>query len=380
MNKIKVLEMIDQPFLGGGQANLLSLARFLDKALFDVSVCCREGGPLVEEVDKSGLKHYPIPFHKKIDPRVVGDIVRLLRENHFDILHTHGGVAGLYGRCAGRRCRVPVIIHTLHGIHYLHYRNPLWRYVFVLLERYFSAWTDALVLVSQADRHIGLKKRLAAPEKMFVIENGIDFSAYSVEVKKDPVLREFGITSARPLVGTVARLHRQKGLCYLVEAARKISLRYPDLAVLIAGEGPERRRLERLIKRTGLTRSVLLLGERKDAARILSSFDIFVLPSLWEGLPYALIEAGACGKAVVASDIEGIKEIIKDGETGVLFDPKDSAALAESIIRLQEDERFRDRIGGNLRRAVRSRFALSRMVRQTQDLYLRLLEEKLPQR
>lgn len=377
MRKIKVLEMIDQPFLGGGQVHLLSLARFLDKSRFDVSVCSRDGGPLVDEVIKSGLKHFPIPFQKKINPRVVGDIVRLQEENHFDILHTHGGVAGLFGRWAARKCHVPIIIHTLHGIHYLHYRNPLLRYIFVLLERYFSNWTDAIVFVSQADRLKGQKKKLAPEEKIIVIENGIDFSSYSLKNEKQSIGHELGIHSAHPVVGTVARLHRQKGLTYLIKAAKKISRHYPEVKVLIVGEGPERKKLERLIKKMGLRKTVLLLGERSDAARILTYYDIFVLPSLWEGLPYALIEAGAYGKAVVASAIEGIKEIIEDGETGVLAEPKNSAALAESILRLQEDEGFRGRVGKNLRNAVLSRFTLSRMVGQIQELYLTLSEKKI---
>ena len=376
MRKIKVLEMIDQPFLGGGQVNLLSLARFLDQSRFDVSVCSRDGGPLVDEVRKSGLKHFPIPFHKKINTKVSRDIVRLQKENHFDILHTHGGVAGLFGRWAVRKCRLPIVIHTLHGIHYLHYRNPLLRYIFVLIERYFSQWTDAMIFVSQTDRHIGQRKKLASEDKMFVIENGIDFSSYSLKEEKESILRELDSSSAHPVVGTVARLHRQKGLSYLIKAVKKISAHCPKVKVLIVGEGPERKKLERLIKKTSLTETVLLLGERKDAARILSSFDIFVLPSLWEGLPYALIEAGAYGKAVVASKVEGIKEMIKDGETGVLVEPKNSHALAESIMRLQADEEYRGRIGENLRKAVLPRYSLSRMVRQTQELYFKLFEKK----
>lgn len=377
MRKIKVLEMIDQPFLGGGQVNLLSLAEFLDKSRFDVSVCSRGGGPLVEEVRKSGLRHFPVPFHKKINTRVAGDIVRLQEENHFDILHTHGGIAGLFGRWALRKCRVPVIVHTLHGIHYLHYRNPLSRSFFVLLERFFSRWTDALVFVSRADRNKGIEKRLAPKEKMFVIENGIDFSAYSREGERGSIGRELGISSAHPMVGTVARLHRQKGLIYLIEAAKEISRRFPNVVVLIVGEGPERKKLESLIKKTGLTENVLFSGERKDTARILSAFDIFVLPSLWEGLPYALIEAGAFAKPVVASDVEGIREVIEDGETGILVEPKNSRALAEAVLRLLADEAYRNRIGHNLRKSVQARFTLSRMVRQIQELYLKLFEKKI---
>ncbi len=368
--------MIDQPFLGGGQVNLLSLAKNLDRSRFNISVCSRDGGPLVEEVNKSGLVHFPVTFHKKISRKIVQDIVRLQEENHFDILHTHGGVAGLFGRWAARKCPPSVLIHTLHGIHYLHYRNPLWRYMFVLLERYFARWTDALIFVSRADLNKGQEKRLAPREKIFVIENGIDFSSYIFKQEKTSAHLEIGIDASHPLVGTVARLHRQKGLPYLIKAAKKISVRLPKLKVLIVGEGPERKKLERLIKKMKLTGIVRLLGERKDAAKILSSLDIFILPSLWEGLPYALIEAGAYGKAVVASDVEGIDELINDGETGILVEPKNSRALAESIIRLLEESEYRSRIGENLRKSLLPRYTLSKMVQQTQELYLRLIEKK----
>lgn len=378
MRKINVLEMIDQPFLGGGQMNLLSLARSLDKSRFDVSVSSQDQGPLVDEVKRSGLKHFPIRFHKKVTTRIIEDIARLLNENHFDILHTHGGVAGLFGRWAARKCRIPVVVHTLHGIHYLHYRNPLLRSVFIWLERYISRETDAVIFVSQADRQKGMEKRLAPKEKMWLIENGIDFSAYSLKREKSSINHELGIYPARPLVGTVARLHRQKGLSYLIRAAKMISPRCPEVRVVIVGEGPERKKLERLIKKSELSESVFLLGERNDAAVILSAFDIFVLPSLWEGLPYALIEAGAYGKAVVASDVEGIREIVEDGETGVLVEPKNSHALAEAILRVQLDDGFRSEIGENLRKAVLPRYTLSRMVQQTQDLYLKLSEIKIP--
>jgi glycosyltransferase involved in cell wall biosynthesis len=378
MRKINVLEMIDQPFLGGGQMNLLSLARSLDKSRFDVSVSSQDRGPLVDEVKRSGLKHFPVRFPKKVTIRIIKDIARLLNENHFDILHTHGGVAGLFGRWAARKCRIPVVVHTLHGIHYLHYRNPLLSSAFIWLERYLSRETDAVIFVSRADRQKGMEKRLAPKEKMWLIENGIDFSTYSSKREKSSINRELGIYPARPLVGTVARLHRQKGLSYLIRAAKMISRRCPEVRVVIVGEGPERKKLERLIKKSELSESVLLLGERNDAAVILSAFDIFVLPSLWEGLPYALIEAGAYGKAVVASDVEGIREIVEDGETGVLVEPKNSHALAEAILRVQLDDGFRSEIGENLRKAVLPRYTLSRMVQQTQDLYLKLSEIKIP--
>ena len=160
-----------------------------------------------------------------------------------------------------------------------------------------------------------------------------------------------------------------------IKAAKKLSQVYPKVKVMIVGEGPQRHKLERLSKSLGLLDTVQFLGERKDVSRIFSLFDVFVLPSLWEGLPYALIEAGALGLAVVASNIDGNSEIIRDGETGVLVPPKDTDALAMSIIRLLSNEDTRNRLGKNLKESILPKYALSRMVQQTQELYLRSFEK-----
>ena len=374
MRKIRVLEVIDQPFLGGGQKNLLSLARCLDKSRFEVAVCSRDDGPLVDELHKDGIEHFSVPFSKKIDRKIVKKIAEFLKSKRFDIIHTHGGVSGFYGRWAARRCRIPVIIHTLHGIHYLHYRNALLKYLFVLLERYFSRFTDALIFVSNADKQKGEKYKLAPGKKMHMIENGIDFSALTSRKIRTKEGNNLGAISAQPIVGTVARLHRQKGLTYFVKAAKELSKTYPNVKVMIVGGGPQRHKLERLNKSLGLLDTLQFMGERKDAVRLLSTFDVFVLPSLWEGLPYALIEAGALGLAVVASDIDGNREIIRDGETGVLVPPKDSDALAASIIKLLSNEDTRNRIGKNLKESIVPRYTLARMVHHTQELYLRSFE------
>jgi glycosyltransferase involved in cell wall biosynthesis len=375
MKKIRVLEMIDKPFLGGGQKNLLSLARSLDKTRFEVAVCSRDNGPLVDELNKDGIEHLSIPFSKKINMKIVREIAKFQKSKQFDIIHTHGGVSGFYGRWAARRCRIPVVIHTLHGIHYLHYRNAILKYFFVLLERYFSRFTDALIFVSNADKHKGQRYKLEPGKKVHMIENGIDLSGLSLRANQIKNGHDLGTTSAQPIVGTVARLHRQKGLSYLIKAAKKLYQVYPKVKVMIVGEGPQRHKLERLSKSLGLLDTVLFMGERKDVISILSTFDVFILPSLWEGLPYALIEAGALGLAVVASDIDGNSEIIRDGETGILVPPKDTEALAMSIIKLLSNEVTRNRIGKNLKESILPRYTLTRMVQQTQELYLRSFEK-----
>jgi glycosyltransferase involved in cell wall biosynthesis len=376
MRKIQVLEMIDQPFLGGGQVALLALAKNLDKEKFEVSVCSREGGPLVDELKKINVPHFPASFTRKISRRTVSDISSILRTNGIDLLHTHGGIAGFYGRWAGCKSQTPVIVHTLHGIHYLHYRNFFLKWIYILLERYFSKFTDALIFVSEADYLKAKKLRFAPEAKMRVIKNGIDLSTYKSLGVADKKRKELGIEESQPIVGTVARLHRQKGIIYLLRAARKIHHHFPEAKILVAGGGPLEQKFGGTAQKLGVNQYFWILGERTDALELLSLFDVFVLPSLWEGLPFVLIEAAALGKPIVATDVDGIKEVVEDGKTGILVPPGNPKKLAEAIISLLKDKADASELGKKAQKLIPPRFPLSRMVEETQKLYLELYQSK----
>lgn len=373
MEKIRILEMVDKTFLGGGQIAVLSIAKGLDRERFEVSVCTREDGALVDEIKKSNIKHFPATLRTAKAGKTISEISSILKDEKIDILHTHGGVAGLFGRWAAHRCKTPVIVHTLHGIHYLHYRNPLLKVLGVLLEKHLSRFTDALIFVSAGDRKKGQELRLAPSEKMVVVKNGVDFSEYEKIKVNNKVNRakELNLESVKPIIGSVARLHRQKGLIYLIKAAKKIAHVFPEMQILIVGDGPIRKKLERKARRLGLERRILFLGERKDIPTLLSLMDVFVLPSLWEGLPFALIEAAALGKPVVTTDVDGIRELIRDGETGVLVPPKNAERLAQAIVSILQDRKFASWLGENLKQEICPRYTLSRMVEETQNLYSR---------
>jgi glycosyltransferase involved in cell wall biosynthesis len=379
MKKIKVLQMIDRPSLGGGQTALLLLAENLDRGLFDVAVASAAGGPLVDRAEERGLWHLGVPLEKKIALRSVGKIAAILEENNVDIVHTHGGYAGLYGRWAARRCRTPVIVHTLHGIHYLRYRNPAVRQLFMNLERRCSRFTDRLILVSHADLGRAIKHRLAPQDRMVVILNGIalpeSLSAESREIKR----RELNLEPGRPVVGTVARLHRQKGILYLLHAAPMIMERFPEARIVVVGDGPLGRRLRRRARALGLGDRVLFLGARTDAREVMALFDIFVLPSLWEGLPLVLVEAAALGKPIVSTAVDGANEVIDDGKTGVLVPPRAPHAIAEAVIALLADRTKASRLAERAKAVIPARFPLQRMIEQTQTLYLKLYAQKTQQ-
>jgi glycosyltransferase involved in cell wall biosynthesis len=367
--------MIDRPFLGGGQINLLALARSLNRETFEVSVCSRGDGPLAEILDAEGIPHFPVPFQKGVRKGIVTEIVSLLDSHHFDILHTHGGVAGLFGRWSAHKCgRPPRVVHTLHGIHYLHYRNFVVKHLYIYLERMFSRFSDAVICVSDADRERARCFNLVPGDKMVVIKNGIDFEAFESRASNEEESDDLDFDSGGPVVGAVARLHRQKGLPYLYRAAIKIKDRIPEATVWVVGGGSLLPKLQKLGKKLDLEKTVWLLGERGNVARLLSRFDVFVLPSLWEGLPYSLLEAAALAKPVVATDIDGVREIVKNGENGLLVPSRDPDRLANAVVHLLQEREYAASLGQNLREATRETFSLSRMIQKTSDLYLKLSE------
>lgn len=370
MSRIRVLEMIDRSFLGGGQAVLLAVARGLDRDAFEPLICARAGGPLEEEARKSGIPFLPAPFEGKLSRGLTAALAAILTREKPDIVHTHGGVAGLYGRRAARRAGVGAVVHTIHGIHYLHYRNPLVRAAHIRLERRLSRRTDAVVLVSEADLRQAQVRQLAPIDKLTLIRNGVDGEALlgaDFQARAAAIRDRFDWKP--PVVGTVARLHRQKGIVHLLRAAGEILAANPEAHIVVAGGGPREKSLRREARRLGLDRRFLLLGECPEAREILSLFDIFVLPSLWEGLPLVLIEAAVLGKPIVATDIEANAEIVADGETGLLVPPKDPAALAEAVNCLLSEGELAADLGRRARETIKPRFALEAMVQGHADLY-----------
>ncbi|MFH2043343.1 MAG: glycosyltransferase family 4 protein [Acidobacteriota bacterium] len=377
MPRLKILEMIDRPFLGGGQRHLLSLAEHLNREEFEVSVCSAGGGPLEERTRELGLVHYAVAMPKRPLPRSAGALSSLFASVRFDLVHTHGGVAGLFGRWAAAENRIPAVIHTLHGIHYLHYRNPLNRRIHIGLERWCSRRTDGIICVSDTDLNKALRYRLAPAEKLTVIKNGIDYNRMGGSVPGPDaaagIKAKLGVESGRPVIGTVARLHYQKNIPFLIQAAARVAEALPDVALIIVGGGPEEERIHGLVRELGMERNVILAGEREDAVELMSLFDMFVLSSRWEGLPYVLMEAGGMAKAVVATAVDGVAEMITHGENGWLVPAGDGQAFSEALIRLLRDGKERERLGLALQAHVREAYTQDRMVKETERLYRRLL-------
>jgi len=352
--KIKVVEVIDRSFLGGGQRHILHLASRLNKHQFEVHVCSSSPGPFIHQVRARDLSHHSIQIGKASLCRSVTALKRLFSQESFDIVHTHGGVAGLVGRWAASRAGIPVIVHTLHGIHYLHYRNPIWKWLMMSQEKLLSRWTNHVICVSEADAQRVLHYKLVPPAKLSVIYNGVEWEETN-----------------NYLVGTVARLHRQKGLIYLFQSFPLIKEKIGNVVLVVVGGGPLEKRFRAFLRKKGWERQIHLLGEQ-DKVSDYSAFDLFVLPSLWEGLPLALLEAAQWELPVVATDIGGHREVISSGRNGLLVSPKDSHSLGEAIIWMNKHPHEAHQFGQELARDIYRRFNLQAMVARIEKIYLDL--------
>lgn len=374
MSRAKVLLAIDRAFLGGGQRTVLNLARGLDRDLFEVAVACEKEGPLVEHLGREGIPRLALEMTKSPFSRAARSLAAALAGEGFDLVHTHGGVAGLHGRRAAATAGVPAV-HTLHGLHFLHYRNPILRRAAIRLERRLAALSAAVVVVSEADRANALALGLVPEEKLVLVRNGVEPFTPSADFEPAAKRRGLGLGPG-PVIVAVSRLHRQKGLVHLIRAAALVRTLRPETQFAVVGGGPLRDDLEKEARHWGLGEAFRILGERPDAREILAAGDVFVLPSLWEGLPYVLVEAAALQKPIVATAIGGVLEVIHDGKTGLLVPPADPQRLAEALVRVLLDGDLAGRLGRAARDAIPPNFRLERMVRQHQSLYHRLLGTK----
>jgi glycosyltransferase involved in cell wall biosynthesis len=237
-----------------------------------------------------------------------------------------------------------------------------------LLARLAFLLFDRVIVESTRNKEIALRKRLWPARKVKVIEYGIDLT--SLEDRGAQGLVDPGNSS--PVIGTVGRLVPQKGHRHLLEALSQLKKRGMSFSLMIVGNGPLRSELESQVEELGLSGDVSFLGHREDVYDLLSSFDIFVLPSEFEGLPFALLEAMAARRPIIASDVDGIGDAIVDEENGLLVPSKDPGALAAALERLVGEDRLRQELGNNARSAV-ARFDLPRMIARTEELYESLL-------
>ena len=359
----RVLLMIDDASVGGGQRYVLWLAGRLDPQRFRVSVVCEAQGYLVEELARLGITVTPLKISNNINPISVFRCAEIFRRLRPDIVHTHGGTAGFVGRIGAKVAGVRHTVHTYHGMHYLRDRSLMRRTAYTTIDRLLAPFTDRLVCVSHADYDLGIAHGVVRKDRTVVIRNGIDVRRITTNTAVSASRR------SHKIVGTIGRLHEQKGHIHLLHAAAEVIRRCPSTRFQIVGEGQLADTLTNRIRELGLKDHVSLLGARTDTPELLGTFDVFVLPSLWEGLPLALLEAMAARKPIVASDVDGIREVLVDGRDGLLVPPANPAALTEAICRVLADDGLACRLAQAANERVVAEFDIATTIAATEKLY-----------
>ncbi len=369
--RIKVLHILRSLEVGGAEQVVVNYALFRSRDRYDVVVCCIcGGGPLKSLLDTGGVRVHILQKQPGLDWRIVPKLMRVIQTESPDIVHTHNFTASTWGRIAAKLCRVPVLVATEHNV--LIHESPFHRFV----RKWLSRYTGRIIGVSEKVVQSHIRGDRIHAERYSTIYNGIDLDCYAahptVAATADSLNRYF-LPERGKVVGIVASLTSQKGHPYFLRAARRVLETVPTTTFLIVGDGPLRAELEGLSKELGLEGRVVFTGLRSDVPLLLAHMDLFVLSSLWEGMPMAVLEAMAAGKPVVATSVGGLDEVVLEGSTGYLVPPGDENALAAAITALLRDDKLREKMGSEGRHRVLQCFTTQLMVTKTEHIYESLL-------
>jgi glycosyltransferase involved in cell wall biosynthesis len=382
---LRVLGFITHLDVGGASDAALNACAYVDKERFDAVLAC---GPSPDEESDVmcrardlGVEVVTMPaLVRSIDPvrdvRALRALRRVIRDIAPDVVHTHSSKAGFLGRLAARRERVPVVIHTVHGWSFHDYMPRRRRSLFIGVERLAARWTDRIVTVSDLDRAKGLAAGIGTAERYSVIHELNDLEPFlRARGNRAAAQARLGVGPDGPVIGTVGRLSDQKDPSTFVHAAAAIAAELREAQFVWVGHGPLRESMEQLVGDSALGDRFLFTGARRDVAEILPAFDVFLLTSLWEGMPLVIPQAMACGVPVVASTADGNLELVRDGDNGLLAPPREPRVFARRVIELLHDADLRERIVRGSAETAKE-FTLARTIPQLAQLYTECANRK----
>jgi glycosyltransferase involved in cell wall biosynthesis len=334
-----------------------------DAARFSVSLCGLKGPePATRWLDEQGV---PVRHlgRGRFDPRILSDLVTLARERRARILHVHGYAAADFGRLAARATGARLVLHE----HFADPRLPAYQAV---ADRLLARLTDRAIAVSRSTQTFLIERRFVPPDRVRLIYNGAPLDEFGPagSERARRVRRGLGIPADAPVVGSIGRLNAQKGHRYLVEATPRLLRALPEARVLVVGDGDLSDALREQASLLGVADHVVFAGHRTDVPDLLAAIDVFCVSSLYEGTPLALFEAMAAARAVVSTSVDGCREVLEDGITGLLVPPGDAGALADALARVLGDADLRERLGRRALEASR-RYDVRACVEQMEALY-----------
>ena len=392
--KLKILYIITKSNWGGAQRYVFDLATHLPKDQFEPIVVLGGSGLLKEKLEMAGIQTITLPDLERDmsltkEVRAFLNICSVLKKIKPDIVHLNSSKAGGLGALAARFYNLSLklstfnftlstskVLFTAHGFAFKEKRKPLIKKILEYLSWLTILLSDTTIVVSQDDKEKAGQFLFVQP-KIVLIHNGIGSIAFKEKDKARQMLAGKTPVAANSLwIGTIGELHKNKGLEYAIAAIGKIvhqetarKIKPEGILYVVLGGGEERSNLEAFIQREKLEGTIILAGERPEAAELLKAFDIFLIPSLKEGLPYVLLEAGQAGLPTVATSVGGIPEVVKDMVSGIILKEKRPKEIADALTFLIEHPEKMKEFGEELQKTVREKFTLQGMVEKTIAIY-----------
>ncbi|MCR4663139.1 MAG: glycosyltransferase family 4 protein [Endomicrobiaceae bacterium] len=374
MNKIKIAIIVTKLELGGAQKVAISLCEKLDKDKFETVLICGCGGILDEETKNKIRVIFVKDLVREISPvkdlKALFSICKILKQEKPFIVHTHSSKAGIIGRLAAKASGIKNIVHTIHGFSFNDTQSFLKKNLFIFLEKIGAKISKYLIPVSVENTTKGLKNNIGKKEQYHYIRLGVDIDNFKNFSGIPSLKKELNINEQDILVTTIGPFKPQKNLPDFIKTAKNISGKNKNFKFVIVGDGTLRPQFENLIKKYNISNNIFLIGWRRDISNILNSSDMFVMTSLWEGLPISTIEAMCCGLSPIVNDVDGQREIVKDKFNGFLIKPYDIKATEEKIMLLANDTNLRKEMSLNARNSIDYTFSTDYMIKQHEDLYL----------
>lgn len=365
--KIRILECIRQGQVGGGESHLLSLSINLNKELFEPIVLSFTDGPMIDLLKENNIETHIIFSLKPFNILIWKQVKKLLLSKKIDIVHAHGTRANSNVFWAAKSLNIP-LIYTIHGWSFHDNQKPIIKKIRIAGEKFLTSKTNLNISVSESNKQTGIKHIKSF--RSVVVNNGIDQERFNPDKRFTDIRTELMINRAEILLLFIARFTAHKQPLTLIRAFAIVLKKISTLKLLMVGDGDEKHAALALVKDLKIEKNVIFQPFRQDVPDVLNAADIFVLPSLWEGLPIGLLEAMSMGKAVIATNVDGTCEIIKHQSNGHLVELKCLVNdLSEAIFFLAKDNSLRQQYGEKAKETVMNRFNASKMTNEIENIY-----------
>jgi glycosyltransferase involved in cell wall biosynthesis len=372
---INILQVIAPITFGGAENVLLSINSLIDKSHFSPFCCIflnpkRGKNYLHERLKELNCDVSIIYMHKKFEINNISDLVRIIREKEIHLIHTHSYRSDVIGLIAAKITKRP-IVSTVHGWTSTTGRVRVYEYVQKKVMRYF----DTVIPVSQQINDELIQNRVRK-NRLRKIHNIINYRNFSDDKVSSDLKNKYRIDSKTPSLGVIGRLSREKGHIILLKAITMIRKQYPNIKLFIIGDGDQESRLREFVKAEKMENTVFFCGFQKNVYPFYQLFDIFILPSLAEGIPLVLLEAMHFKKPIIASNVGGIPELIEHGVTGELIPSGEPMPLANAILKLLRDRQYAWQIGENGHKVLLKNYSPEGWIQEIEDVYRTVYEKR----